>query len=68
MVKTQNFDIWIQAASLFMCKQMTFTKILWKLLKQFVEVAQVENKINHLEKNKIDVDSPKQFIKHTRLN
>ena len=44
MVKMQNFDIWIQAASLFMCKQMTFTNILWKLLKQIVEVAQVENK------------------------
>ena len=27
-----------------------------------LDAFQIENKINHLEKNKIDVDSPKEFI------
>ena len=27
----------------------------------------IENEMNHLEKNKIDVDSPKQFIENIRL-
>ena len=38
-----------------------------KKFKNCLEAAQVENKINHLEKNKIDVDSlnekQKEFIK-----
>ena len=32
-----------------------------------LEAAQIENKINHLEKNKIDVHSPKEFIKNNKL-
>ena len=31
--------------------------------KNCLEAAQIENKINYLEKNKIHVDSPKEFIK-----
>ena len=32
-----------------------------------LEAAQIENKINHLEKNKIDLDSPKEFMKNNKL-
>ena len=35
--------------------------------KNCLEAAQVENKVNHLEKNKFYVDSPKEFIKNNRL-
>ena len=35
--------------------------------KSYIEAAQIENKINHLEKNKIDVDSSKEFIKNSNL-
>ena len=35
--------------------------------KNCLEAAKIENKINHLEKNKIDVDSPKEFIKNNKL-
>ena len=35
--------------------------------KNCLEAPQIENKINHLEKNKIDIDSPKEFIKNKRL-
>ena len=42
-------------------------KTFLKKFKNCLEAAQVENKINHLEKNKIDVDSlnekQKEFIK-----
>ena len=42
-------------------------KLFLKKFKNCLEAAQVENKINHLEKNKIDVDSlnekQKEFIK-----
>ena len=31
-----------------------------------MEAAQTENKLNHLEKNKIDVDSLKEFIKNNK--
>ena len=31
--------------------------------KNCLEASQIENKINYLEKNKIHVDSPKEFIK-----
>ena len=34
MVKMQNFVTWIQTASSFMSKQMIFTKMLQKMLKQ----------------------------------
>ena len=33
--------------------------------KNCLEAAQTENEINHLEKNIIDVDSLKEFIKKT---
>ena len=38
--------------------------------KNCLEASQIENKINHLEKNKIDVDSAedqKEFIKNNKL-
>ena len=35
--------------------------------KNCLEPDQIENKINHLEKNKIDVDSPKEFLKNNKL-
>ena len=30
--------------------------------KNFLEAAEIENKLNHLEKNRIDTDSLKEFI------
>ena len=35
--------------------------------KNCLRAAQIENKINHLEINKIDVDSPKESIKNNKL-
>ena len=35
--------------------------------KNCLGAAQIENKINHLEKNNIDVDSLKEFIKNNKL-
>ena len=35
--------------------------------KKCLEAAQIENKINHLEKNKIDADSFKELIKNNKL-
>ena len=32
-----------------------------------IEAAQIKNEINHFEKNKIDVDSPKEFIKNNNV-
>ena len=32
-----------------------------------IETAQIEIKINHLEKIKMDADSPKEFIKNDKL-
>ena len=32
-----------------------------------IEAAQTENKISHLKKIKMDVDSPKEFIKNNKL-
>ena len=46
-------------------------KLKFQDCKNCVEEAQIENKINHLEKSKIDVDSLKQnqkeFIKNNKL-
>ena len=42
-------------------------KLAFENYKKRLEAAQLENKINHLEKNKIDVDSPKEFIKNSKL-
>ena len=38
-------------------------KLKFQDYKNCLEAAQIENKINHLEKNKIGLDSPKEFIK-----
>ena len=35
--------------------------------KNCLEAAQIENKINHLEKNKINVDSLKEFVKNNKV-
>ena len=46
-------------------------KLKFQDYKNCLEAAQIENKINHLEKNKIDVDSFKEdnneFIKNNKL-
>ena len=42
-------------------------KLKFQDYKNCLVAAQIENKINHLEKNKIDVDSPKEFKKHNKL-
>ena len=36
-------------------------KLKFESYKNCLEAARIENKINYLEKNKIDVDSPKEF-------
>ena len=36
--------------------------------KNCLEAAHIGNKINHLEKKKINADSPKQFIKKEQTN
>ena len=43
------------------------SKLKLKDYKNCLEAAQIENKIFHLEKNKIDLDSPKEFTKNIRL-
>ena len=42
-------------------------KLKFKDYKNCLEADQIRNKINHLEKNKIDVDSPKEFINKNKL-
>ena len=42
-------------------------KLKFQDYKNCLEVAQIENKINHFEKNKIGVDSLKEFIKNNTL-
>ena len=42
-------------------------KLKFQDYKNCLEAAQIENKINHLEKNKIDVDSFKEFLKSNKL-
>ena len=46
-------------------------KLKFEYYKNCLEVAEIENKINHLEKNEIDVDSfkedKKEFIKNNKL-
>ena len=51
MVKMQNFVILIQIASL-LCKNMIFTKILQKMLKQDLTL-QILNQTNHCLKEKL---------------
>ena len=47
-------------------------KLRFEDYKNCLEAAQIENKINHLEKNKIDLDSltkdQKEFIKNNKHN
>ena len=38
-------------------------KLRFEVYKNWIDEAQIENKIKRLEKNKIDVDSSKEFIK-----
>ena len=38
-------------------------KLKFEDYKNCLEAAQIENKIYHFEKNEIDIDSPKEFIK-----
>ena len=42
-------------------------KLRFEDYKNCLEAAQIGNKINHLEKTKIDVDSPKEFIRNNKL-
>ena len=44
-----------------------FHKLTFEDYKNCLKAAQVENKIEHLEKNNIDVDSPKEFMKSNKL-
>ena len=43
-------------------------KLKFQDYKNCLEAAEIENKINHLEKNKFDVDSLKEFIKNNKTN
>ena len=42
-------------------------KLKFQDYKNCLEAAQIENKISHLEKNKIDVNSLKEFIEKVKL-
>ena len=42
-------------------------KLKFKDYKNCLEAAEIENEINHLEKNKIDVDSLNEFVKNNKL-
>ena len=42
-------------------------KLKFQHYKNCLEAAQIKNKINHFEKNKIDVYSPKEFVKSKKL-
>ena len=42
-------------------------KLKFQDYKNCLEAAQIDNKINHLEKNKIYVDSLKEFIKNDKV-
>ena len=55
-------------------KILNLKKLKFKNYKNWLEAAQFENKIKHLEKNKIDIDSlfsykrkHKEFIKNNKL-
>ena len=55
MVEMKNFVIWIQAASLFMQKQIIFTKILQKMLKHDLTLQTLKQTDHYLkEKKKIN--------------
>ena len=47
-------------------KCITKRKLKFEDYKNSFEAAQIENKLNHLEKNKIDIDQ-KEFIKNNKL-
>ena len=42
-------------------------KLKFEDYKNYLEAAQIKSKINHLEKNEIDINSPKEFIKNNKL-
>ena len=48
-------------------KCITKRELKFRNYKNCLEAAQIENKINHLEKNRIDIDSRKEFMKSNRL-
>ena len=48
-------------------KYVTKRKLKFQAYKNCLEAAQIENKINYLEKNKIHVDCLKEFIKNNKL-
>ena len=41
-------------------------KLKFENYENYLEATQLENKINYLEKNKIDIDSIKEFIKNNK--
>ena len=43
-------------------------KLKFQDYKNDLEAAQIENRINHLEKNKPDADSLKEFVKNNKSN
>ena len=71
MVRMQSFAIWIQTASLFMCKQMTITKILPKILKQDLTLQILKQitftegkneKVIRLMKDELGVQTMNEFV------
>ena len=43
------------------------TKLRFQDYKNCLDAAQIENKINHFDENRIDVESPKEFIKNNLI-
>ena len=48
-------------------KSVSLKQIKFQDYKNCLKAAQIENKLNHLEKNKIDVDSLKEIIKNNKF-
>ena len=42
-------------------------KLKFQDYKNCLEAVQIDNKKNHLEKNKFDIDSPTEFIRNNKL-
>ena len=42
-------------------------KLKFQHFKSCLEVAQTKNKINHLDKNKTEIDSLKEFVKNNKV-
>ena len=60
-----NNDKYKKGKGLKMC--IIKRKLKFQHYKNCLEEAQIKNKINHFEKNKIDVYSPKEFVKSKKL-